>query len=91
MIKNSQNDLYIGISENQEQRLKIHNSKQGAKFTKRDAKFKIVFNEEYSTMSKARKREIQIKKWNRKKKEMLIERFTQGLSTKLSSAGASSA
>lgn len=82
MIKNSFNDLYIGITDNPEQRLKYHNEKRGASFTKRNSKFEIVFLEPYATLAAARKREIQIKKWRREKKEKLIERYTKGLSTK---------
>lgn len=82
MIKNSFNKLYIGISENPEKRLEIHNTKQGAGFTKYKSDFKIVFLEEYPSLTKARQREIQIKKWRREKKENLIEKYQKGLPTK---------
>jgi len=81
MIKNSYGDLYIGITDNPDQRLKYHNEKRGALYTKRDSKFGIVFLEQYSTLAEARKREIQIKKWRREKKESLIERYRKGLPT----------
>jgi putative endonuclease len=83
MVRNSYNDLYIGITDNPEQRLKYHNENRGALFTKRDSKFEIVFLEEYSALADARKREIQIKKWRRDKKEALIDRFQKDLPTKL--------
>ena len=86
ILKNSFGDLYIGITENPEQRLKYHNEKRGAQFTKRDSEFKIVFLEEYETLATARKREIQIKKWRREKKQMLIERYKRGLSTIIKSS-----
>jgi putative endonuclease len=82
MIKNSSNKIYIGVTENPEKRLAIHNSKRGAQYTKRISDFKIVFLEEYENLQQARKREIQIKKWSRSKKEMLIERYKNGLETK---------
>ena len=75
MIKNSVGKLYVGISENPEERLAYHNQKRGAKFTKHITTFKIVFLETYSTLAEARKREIQIKKWRREKKEALVERY----------------
>lgn len=68
MIKNSASKLYGGITEDPESRLRYHNSRQGAKFTKYIPDFEIVFLEEYPTMNEARKREIQIKKWGRDKK-----------------------
>lgn len=83
MIKNKNNKLYIGVSANPEQRLLYHNTKQGAEFTKNNANFSIVFLEEYPTLTKARQREIQIKKWRREKKEILIDRYNKNLPTKL--------
>ena len=83
MIKNRKDKLYTGITENSAKRLYYHNTKQGAQFTKTKNKFKIVFYEEYQTLAEARKREIQIKKWRREKKEMIIKRFALGLPTKI--------
>jgi len=83
MIKNSSDKLYVGVTENPEKRLKTHNSLRGAQFTKYVPDFKIVFLEEYENLQQARKREIQIKKWSRSKKEMLIERYKNNLPTKI--------
>lgn len=83
MIRNLYADLYIGITDNPEQRLKYHNEKRGAQFTKRDSEFQIVFLEQHETLAAARKREIQIKKWRREKKEFLVEKFRKGLPTKM--------
>lgn len=90
MLQNSYGDLYVGITDNPQQRLKYHNEKRGALFTKRDpiyseqgrGRFGIVFLEKHATLADVRKREIQIKKWRREKKEMLIERYKKGLPTK---------
>ncbi|MEK7558275.1 MAG: GIY-YIG nuclease family protein [Patescibacteria group bacterium] len=82
MIKNSANKLYVGITQNPYERLRYHNLKQGAKFTKYIPDFKIVFLEKYQTITEARQREIQIKKWRRDKKENLIKRYCDGLATK---------
>jgi putative endonuclease len=82
MVKNLYNDVYIGITDNPQQRLKYHNEKRGALFTKRDSRFEIVFLEQHETLAQARKREIQVKKWRRDKKDALIERYARGLSTK---------
>lgn len=82
MIKNDRNRLYIGVSKNLKARLSHHNTRRGSIFTKA-GNYKIVFDEEYLTLAEARKREIQIKKWRRDKKEKLIEKFNQGLPTKI--------
>ena len=83
MIKNSNDKLYVGITTNPENRVAYHNQKRGAKFTKYISDFKIVFLEKYETLTKARKREIQIKKWRREKKEMLIKIYNDRLETKI--------
>ena len=83
MIKDSKGNLYIGVTKNIKQRLLHHNNGQGALFTKSKSKFSVVFQKQYDSLAGARKREIQIKKWRRDKKEMLIEKFQKGLPTKL--------
>jgi len=83
MTNNDFGKLYVGITENPKNRIYYHNAKRGAQFTKGKAKFEIVFRESYATLAEARRREIQIKKWRREKKEVLIERYQKGLPTKL--------
>lgn len=83
MIKNSYGNLYIGITDNPERRLKEHNTKQGAGFTKNRDKFRIVFLENYNSLKEARSRELQIKKWRRDKKEKLADLYNRGLNTKI--------
>ena len=87
IIKNFANKLYVGVTRNPNDRVNYHNHKRGAKFTKRIPTFKIVFLEQYPTLTEARKREIQIKKWRRDKKEVLIERYKKGLPTKMRRQG----
>ncbi len=82
MDKNADNKLYVGVTQNPEKRLYYHNTNQGAEFTKNKGNFVTVFIEEYNTLKEARQREIQIKKWRREKKELLIEKYSIGLSTK---------
>lgn len=75
--------MYIGVTDNPERRLKEHNNKQGSNFTKKRDEFSIVFLEEHQTMSDARKREIQFKKWRRDKKDFLIDLYNKNLPTKI--------
>jgi len=81
MLKNRSNKLYIGASQDPKQRTKDHSQKLGAKFTKH-GRFELVFLEQYENMSFARKREIQIKKWRREKKNNLIKLYQQGIDTR---------
>jgi putative endonuclease len=82
MIKSlDEKQLYIGFTSNPNKRLFYHNNNRGAEFTKLK-KFKLVFLEKHPSLSSARQREIQIKKWSRKKKGFLIERYQNELETK---------
>ncbi len=82
MIKNSDQKLYIGITDDPQQRVREHNTSRGARFTKYIQTFEIVFLEDYQTLAEARKREVQIKKWRRDKKDVLVTRYQAGLPTK---------
>ncbi|OGG57938.1 hypothetical protein A2853_03365 [Candidatus Kaiserbacteria bacterium RIFCSPHIGHO2_01_FULL_55_17] len=82
IIRNSANKLYVGVTKDLQARLRSHNDKRGAQFTKRIPTFETVFLEQYATLADARKREIQIKKWRRDKKEVLIKRYQTGLPTR---------
>ena len=81
MLKNKNDALYVGITENTDKRTATHNSGQGAQFTKNKPDFKLAFLEKYLSLSEARKREMQLKKWRRDKKEFLIERYNKSIET----------
>ena len=66
------NTLYVGVTEDIVQRLNMHNSGKGAKWMKANRGARVVFSESHLTLSSARKREVQLKKWSRAKKEALI-------------------
>jgi putative endonuclease len=62
--------LYTGISTDPERRFFEHlfDVKKGAKFFRSDSPQKIVYCEEFVTMSEALKREAEIKKWSSTRK-----------------------
>ena len=66
------NSLYIGVTEDVNERMATHNSGKGAKWTKVHRDGHLVYSEPQATLSSARKREAQLKKWSRGKKEALI-------------------
>jgi len=72
ILRNIHGRLYIGQTNNLEQRLKDHKTHHGAKFIKDYGDFKLVYNEEFRTRSDAMKREKQLKHWTIAKKEALI-------------------
>ena len=60
---------YVGYTSNIANRIKLHNSSKGAKFT-RGKKWKIAYFKEYSCKKKAMREEYLLKK-NTKKRNMI--------------------
>jgi len=73
ILQCSNNTFYVGITNNVKRRLKEHNSGKGGRYTKARAPVTLVYSEAYKTKAKALKREIQIKRWTRAKKNVLIK------------------
>ncbi|MBP9686754.1 MAG: GIY-YIG nuclease family protein [Candidatus Doudnabacteria bacterium] len=73
LLRTPDNTLYAGITHSLSDRDNRHNSVRGSNWTTAHGGGQIVYTESYSTLSEARKREIQIKKWSRIKKEHLIQ------------------
>ncbi len=65
--------LYIGVSNNPKIRIERHNNGQGSLWIKQHGLAEIVYLEEYDSYLEAHRRELQIKKWRREKKENLIK------------------
>ena len=74
ILRTSSDTLYIGQTNNLEKRVKEHKAKssKSAKYIRYFTSFKLVYSEIYKTRKEALKREIQLKKWPRTKKEDLI-------------------
>lgn len=64
--------LYTGWTTDIDDRIKTHNSGQGAKYTRSRLPVKLVYLEEVEDRSAALKREAAIKKLTREKKLKLI-------------------
>ena len=63
---------YTGYTTDLEKRVKAHNDKKGAKYTKTRTPVKLVYHEEYETKEEAMSREYAIKQLTRPQKEKLI-------------------
>ena len=75
ILRTSSNTLYTGQTNNLEKRLKQHKDKTGksSKYMRSFKSFKLAYQESYSTLSQALKREIELKKLSHKEKEKLIK------------------
>jgi len=64
--------MYTGVTRYLPSRLEAHFQGRGCRTTNLDPPVKLVHSEEFATLGEARKRENQIKRWSRAKKEALI-------------------
>ena len=74
ILRTSSNTLYIGQTNNLTKRIEEHknNKSKSAKYLRYFKSFDLVYSEKYETRQEAMRREAQLKKWPRGKKEALI-------------------
>jgi putative endonuclease len=72
VVKCHDTSLYTGITTDIPRRLKEHNAKKGAFYTKNKLPVELVYQEAMANQSEARKREVEIKRLNRKEKLELV-------------------
>lgn len=82
IVKCSDNTLYTGITTDVERRIKEHNTKLGAAYTKSREPVKLVYKEECAARSDALKREFKIKSWERSEKLAFIKENAKPLKKK---------
>ncbi len=73
--------LYIGYTENLEERLKQHKNGVGAVFTKRYNVIDLIYFEKFGDKKDAKKREKQLKNWHKQWKWNLIKEANPLLET----------
>ena len=70
---NKNNITYVGYTNDLQNRIKLHNTGKGAKFT-RGRKWKLIYKEKHKTKSKAISREYYIKK-NRQARNIIKKKY----------------
>ena len=73
MLLCDDNTIYTGITNDLKKRFENHISGKGAKYLRGRKPLEIVYTENFQNRSMATKREIEVKKLNRRKKEALIK------------------
>ncbi len=74
IITNQNNTvLYIGVTNNLERRVYEHKNELIEGFTQKYHLHKLVYNEQYNDVNDAIRREKQLKRWRREKKDNLIK------------------
>lgn len=77
ILKCSDNSLYTGWTNDIKHRLKMHNERKGAKYTRGRGPVELVYLEEFDTKQEAMSKEAKIKRLTRKEKLLLIENYQQ--------------
>lgn len=73
LARGSDGTLYAGSCVDVVAREARHNAGKGARYTRSRRPVRVVFWEEFATLSEARRREAEVKKWRRAEKERLVE------------------
>lgn len=73
ILRCSDDTLYTGWTNDLERRIRAHSNGTGAKYTRGRGPVELVYFEEFDNKKDAMKREYEIKKYTRSKKEWLIE------------------
>lgn len=75
ILRCSDNSLYCGQTNNLQRRIKEHNKDDSkSKYTRTRRPVKLVYFEKYKTVNEVLKREFEIKKMTKTKKEILIKK-----------------
>jgi putative endonuclease len=69
----ARNVMYIGVTNNLENRIAEHSDGRGGAFTRKYRLNTLVYAEEYQYVDEAIARETEIKGWRRSKKDALVE------------------
>ena len=74
ILRCSDNSLYCGQTKDLQKRIQEHNfdNVKSAKYTKGKRPVKLVYFEKYKTINEVLKREFEIKKLTKEKKEVLV-------------------
>ncbi len=65
--------FYTGLTDNLQRRFSEHASGKGGNYTERNRPEEMLYYETFDTRTSAEKREKQIKRWTRDKKNALIQ------------------
>jgi predicted GIY-YIG superfamily endonuclease len=73
ILRCADGSFYVGVAEDPQRRCREHNLGKGADWTARRLPVEIVWTEAHDSLSSARTRENQLKRWSHLKKAALIQ------------------
>ncbi len=72
IVRCADGTLYTGYALNPSERVDTHNVGRGAKYTASRRPVALVYSESFESKSDALKRELELKRWTRARKEALL-------------------
>ena len=72
MVQCRDGALYVGITNDVDQRVEEHNRRLGPEFTARRRPVRLVWSQEFPDRFAARRKEVELKGWNQQKKLELV-------------------
>jgi putative endonuclease len=72
LLRCSDDSLYAGICIDLEKRVETHQTGKGAKYTRSRLPVTVVYQEQHYSKGDALRREAEVKKWTKKRKERLV-------------------
>lgn len=72
IVRCSDGTLYTGYARDPQDRVDVHNSGRGARYTCSRRPVALIYTEQFESLSEALRREAQLKRWTRARKEALI-------------------
>jgi putative endonuclease len=73
ILRCADGSFYVGSARDLDERVKAHNTGRGAAYTFKHRPVYLVYSEIFDTETAALNRERQLKRWNHKKKQALVE------------------
>ena len=72
IVRCTDGSLYTGYARDPRARIDAHNAGRGARYTSGRRPVRLVYSEVFDTLSAALKREHELKRWPRAKKQALV-------------------
>jgi len=72
ILRCADNSLYVGSAQDVSSRVKAHNDGRGATYTFKHGPVRLIYSETFGSEAEAVRRERQLKRWSREKKEALV-------------------
>ena len=72
IVRCADGSLYTGCARDPRARIRAHNAGRGARYTSGRRPVRLVYSEQFETLSEALKREYELKQWPRAKKQALV-------------------